>query len=112
MKIYFSDGIYHVFNKSISNFKIFNNSGEYLRFINLLDYYNDSSLKKSFSKFINNNNNFFINLLLPKEGAPLKLIAYCVMPDHFHLIIKILSSNYLSKYLSNVQNHISHYTYN
>lgn len=100
----FKQGEYfHIFNKSIANFGIFKFDKNKERFLQTLDYYNNTQSKPSLSVFLRNNN-YSPNLLLPKSNAIVKFIAYCIMPDHYHLLIKILIENYLSKYINDVEN--------
>jgi len=44
--------IYHVFNKSIAEYKIFNNDPEFLRMINVICYYQSEKPGIKFSDFI------------------------------------------------------------
>ena len=37
------------------------------------------------------------------------LLAYCIMPDHYHLLVKIQSESMFSKYMSNLENSYSRY---
>ena len=43
--------VYHVVNKSIAAFKIFNNDSEFLRMMMAFCYYRESSLKVKLSEF-------------------------------------------------------------
>ena len=105
---FYDDSFYHVFNKSISNFRIFSKSENGLRFIDTLDYYNDLKTKLSLSVYLRKNS-LNTNLLIPKDNSIAKIIAYCIMPDHYHLLVKIIYANKFSMYLSNVENSFSRY---
>lgn len=48
-------------------------------------------------------------IFLMPTNPILKFIAYSIMPDHYHILIRILSSNALSKYISDVENSFSRY---
>lgn len=96
---------YHVFNKSIANFGIFKNSNNALRFIEILDYYNNINLKKRYSLVKKRKKYKYENILYVKEDSVCKFLAYCIMPDHYHLLIKILSTSIpIFKYISDVEN--------
>jgi putative transposase len=95
---------YHVFTRSIADYKVFNNQGEFKRMRQLIKYYSvDTEIK--FSDFMSlklvNNIGFekgFETLL--KDNKPLvRIIAYCLMPTHIHLVLKQLVLNGLSKYI-------------
>lgn len=108
--IFPSGEIFHICNKSIANYGIFKDLNNAQRFINVLDYYNSKLILKSFSHFLLKNKNFKCeSLLYPKEQSYVKFIAYCIMPDHYHLLIKILNKNYLSKYIGDLENSFSKY---
>lgn len=109
MKNYFyQDSLYHVFNKSIANFGIFSKSENSLRFINTLGYYNDSKTKVSLSTYLRNNS-LNTDLLIPEDNLIAKIISYCIMPDHYHLLVKVIIADKFSKYINNTENSYSRY---
>ena len=104
----YQGNIIHVFNKSIAGFKIFSDFDNSQRFINALDYYNNINHPLPYSSFLKSEPDFFQeNLLYDKENSLIKFISYSIMPDHYHLLIKILQDNILSKYMSDVENSYS-----
>ena len=99
--------IYHICNKSIANFGIFNDIKNGYRFLYTLDYYNNQLVKTSFSDYINIKGSYeYDNVLFPRENSYLKFLGFCIMPDHYHLLVKILISDF-SKYISKVENSYS-----
>jgi putative transposase len=99
--------ILHVFNKSIANFRIFYNQNDAQRFLSSLHYYNTSDVKISLSSFLRKNKDYCPSVFYPKDNPILKFIAYCIMPDHYHLLIKISRNTPISKYMSDVENSYS-----
>ncbi len=104
-----SPAIFHVFNKSIANYGIFKDPKNSQRFIEVLDYYNNTNIKKKFSLAKTNKEYLYQNLLLFKKDSLLKFLSFCIMPDHYHLLIKILIDNCLSKYINDVENSFTRY---
>lgn len=104
MKKIFEGDIVHVFNKSIANYGIFNNQDNSNRFIQILDYYNNLDYKVNLATYLKNNPDYSPQLLNNKEKPLIKFLAYCIMPDHYHLLVKILEENCLSKYINNIEN--------
>ena len=103
--------IFHVCNKSIANFGIYKDPKNISRFLKAIDYLNNTKKNLSLTKYlrsIKNKKNQF-NLLIPKPNQIVKIIAYCLMPDHYHLLIKLLKDNSLSKYISDLENSFSRY---
>lgn len=105
---------YHIFTRSIADFKIFNDDIEFLRMQQLIQYYQmDNYLK--FSKFIEldicQQKGFYNALdIISKEKEELvQIISYCLMPTHIHLTLKQLTANGISKYTSNILNGYTRY---
>ncbi|NQT28386.1 MAG: transposase [Candidatus Omnitrophica bacterium] len=102
--------VYHILSKSIAEFKIFRNNVEYERISNALKYYKIESTPLRFSLFleIKNKERFFEKHFV-KERNIVKIIAYCFMPTHMHLILKQLKPNGISIFMSNVCNSYTRY---
>jgi putative transposase len=103
------DKIYHVCNKSIAGFGIFKNKYNCNRFLYALDYYNNVHVWTSLSQVIKRKTYQYNNIIFKKTDSLIKIIAYCIMPDHYHLIFKITSSNSVTKYINDVENSYSRY---
>lgn len=109
-KNYFRENTFwHLCNKSISNFGIFKDPSNSRRFIEVLDYYNNSNFKVKYSLAIKNNIYSYNNLLIPKNDSFIKILTYCIMPDHYHLVLKILKRDILSKYINDIENSYTHF---
>lgn len=92
VKVYIEDGYYHVYNRGVEKRKIFLDDLDYRVFLHLLKYYLSPPKPESLHPLAN---------LTPMPGLALKrprplknlnkeveLLAYCLMPNHFHLLIK------------------------
>jgi putative transposase len=90
---------YHIFNKSIAGFKIFNFEKECERMLDMIRYYQWSDLPCSFAQFLRLDQvkkiGFEYSLVsLSHENQKLvEIIAYCLMPTHVHFIVKQLVDN-------------------
>lgn len=106
--------IYHIFNKSIAGFKIFNNEAEYSRIIAILRYYQIAKPIR-FSDFVRfnriNENNLedFLRKHLKDKDRIVDIIAYCIMPTHIHLILRQLKGKGISIFMSNILNSYARY---
>jgi putative transposase len=100
--------VYHVFNKSIADFKIFNNDFEFLRMFAAIRYYQIEKPPLKFSKFVRKHKENLSNFLHDKEKI-VQIIAYCLMPTHIHLILKQLKENGISIFMSNILNSYARY---
>ena len=109
-KSYFKENtIWHLCNKSIANFGIYKDPNNSQRFIEVSDYYNNINCKIRYSYTIRKKLYKYQNLLIPKNDSIIKVLSYCIMPDHYHLVIKILESDVLSKYINDIENAFTHY---
>jgi putative transposase len=106
-----ADGCYyHIFNKSIDGFEIFRYSINAVRFIQLMNYYNNQNKKISFAHYIRNQANYkFDNWYEPNDNTVAKIIAFCVMPTHYHLMIQAANAEMVSKYISDLENSYSRF---
>lgn len=101
-------GVYHICNKSIANYGIFKHPHEAKRLIYTLDYYNNSIRQIRLSIALEKKRYKYENLLFPKVDSPLKFLAYCIMTDHYHILVRSPRS-ILSKYISDVENSFTRY---
>lgn len=104
--------VYHVMNKSIERYVIFNNETEYLRMQRLIQYYQieDPPMRFSYfmtwwkdkSKLLNERDN-------QNKEKLIRVIAYCLMPTHIHLVLEELKDKGISIYVNRVLNSYSRY---
>lgn len=106
---FYSDCFYHVFNRSIANFRIFNKKENKQRFLELIDYYNQIGPLTKYSIALKLNKYQYVNCLYPKKNALVKIVSFCIMPDHYHLLLKSLKEEALSKYISDIENSFTRY---
>jgi len=105
---------YHVFTRSIADYRVFNNQDEFERMWRLLKYYSVNTEIK-FSDFMAlklvNNIGFdkSFEKLLKGQDPLVQIIAYCLMPTHIHLILKQLVPNGISKYIKIVLDSYTRY---
>lgn len=102
-------GMYHICNKSIANFGIFQSEFNAQRFLETVDCYNKIHVWTSFSQALKNNNYEYSNIIFPKEDPIIKFLSYCIMPDHYHLLIKVLINYSIAKYLNDIENSYTRY---
>jgi putative transposase len=98
---------YHVYNRGVDKRVIFSNDYDYQRFILLLHVLNTNKNLK-IRDLIKENS--FDELLKIKNEDPIVAIgAYCLMPNHFHLLITPLVDNGISKFMLKLQTSYSMY---
>ncbi|MCF7916806.1 MAG: transposase [Candidatus Omnitrophica bacterium] len=105
--------IYHVFNRSIANFKIFKDDLCYWRIINVIRYYQREKPATKFSDFIktidSHENNSYIDIPFFRSQNLVDIVAYCIMPTHIHLVLKQLQDKGISIFVNNIFNSYTRY---
>lgn len=104
------EGIYHVMNKSIAGYQIFNTPGDYERMRKMLRYFSFTSSLPKFSQFLKMKEietvgfNNFLTQIAEGSDQHVQFIAYCFMPTHIHLVLKQLTENGISAFMGNLLN--------
>lgn len=90
-KIIFTEyNVYHIINRGVAHAPIFINLRDYLRFIELIEYYQYApDLKFSIYKTLSTERRHDYFYTWKKENEPLvEIHAFALMPNHFHLLLK------------------------
>ncbi|PIZ00793.1 hypothetical protein COY62_01055 [bacterium (Candidatus Howlettbacteria) CG_4_10_14_0_8_um_filter_40_9] len=104
IKEYVKDGIYHVYNRGINKQNIFLDGRDYATFLFYLKLYLqdpeklkdiDPQKRKSLVR-----KNFFGNI---------ELLCYCLMPNHFHLLIKQKGERDIAEFMKSLGTNYSMY---
>lgn len=109
--------IYHIFNKSIAGFKIFNSQNHYARIMAAIRYYQIQKPPLKFTRFINLSQNekdkidkkLFNRTTNTDKSKLVRIVAYCIMPTHLHLILEQLEDEGISTYMNNLLNSYTRY---
>lgn len=109
---FISNQVYHVFNRSIACLPIFIEKSDYRRVLSLINYYRFSkpSLRFSHYKRLSAKQKMeFEKSFMVNESSMLEILAYCIMPNHFHFLLKPKVDNAVSDFMRNLQNSYSKY---
>lgn len=102
-----SDSYYHIYNRCVPEIsRIFSSDHDYKRFLNALNFY-----------LYRNSLSFAQYQDLPKHRLDLRglgdrrvrLLAYVIMPNHFHLLLKPKNPAEVSCFLSDITNSYARY---
>jgi putative transposase len=83
--------IYHVYNRGVDKRKVFLNTRDYQRFVDGLIIFNTKERIASHS--------FGTKKSFKDENALVNIMAYCLMPNHFHLLLEQRTENGIAKYI-------------
>ncbi|OGY67554.1 MAG: hypothetical protein A3H63_00835 [Candidatus Harrisonbacteria bacterium RIFCSPLOWO2_02_FULL_45_10c] len=90
-----SDQIYHIYNRGVEKRKIFLEDEDYLRFIENLYEFNDelSALNKYYRQ------PYEIGSRNKEREILVEILAFCLMPNHFHLFIRQKNGSGISRFI-------------
>ena len=98
-------GIYHVLNRGVDKRKIFLGDSDYLRFIDDLCGFNDANssvrifnLQRRKSSSNVRRRSEIADSDKPKE-LMVEMLAFCLMPNHYHLLIKSKSESSIPEFI-------------
>lgn len=97
-----SGGTYHVYNRGVDKRIIFQDDADRVRFLNGLALFNDHGRRKNYS----------IKLIkTARVGDPpcVEVVAYCLMPNHFHLMLRQRVCGGVSEFMGRLGNGYTKY---
>jgi putative transposase len=103
---------YHVYNRGVEGRPTYTSIREYRRFLNLISYYRFQDPPTSFSNFKNypkETRTKVMNDLKRKHKPLVEIINYCLMPNHFHLLLNQTEPDGISNFMSKLQNGYTKY---
>lgn len=104
---FFSSGyFYHVFNRGVEKRSIFLDRKDYLRFLETLDFYRLSPTPVKLSDFRRNKGKYNKSI---DQNELVKILCYCLMPNHYHLLVQQLNENGISTFLRKLSDSYTKY---
>jgi putative transposase len=107
-----SEQIYHVFNRGIERRSIFTTKREYQRSLDLVNFYRHADLPIKYSKLHQKdveNRQEILDEIIKRKNVLVEIYAYCLMPNHFHFLVKQVKTNGISTFISNFTNSYTKY---
>lgn len=101
---FLNQNFYHIFNRGVEKRKIFSSSRDFERFIETAYYYQFSGPKPKFSTYARFRKKDFSN-----NPKIVEIICYCLMPNHFHLLLRQLQEDGIKEFISKVSNSYTKY---
>jgi len=110
--IFVNTEIYHVYNRSIAGQPIFKNDRTNTRAVEVFSYYRYNNPPLRFSHLPRlkpeEKSKYFKNLE-SKNGKQVEILAYSLMPNHYHLLLKQISDNGIPTFTGTFQNSYAKY---
>lgn len=104
IKTYAPNGYYHVYNRGVEKRRIFEDREDYQTFLKYLQIYltpaSVLTTQKPLPRF---------NLLSKNLAQEVRLMCFCLMPNHFHLLLKQVTRDGITKLMRQISTAYSMY---
>lgn len=110
--VFANDEIYHVFNRGIDKRPTFTNKTELNRAMLTLDLYRFSELPIRLSKILTlplDERTQIIDNIRKESNKLVEIICFCLMPNHFHFLLRQKIENGISIFAANFTNSYTKY---
>ncbi len=97
-------GIYHIFNRGVDKRAIFLDEQDYRIFLYYLYIY-----LTPLDKVLKRYHDLPLRLFNKNVSKKVDLLAYCLMPNHFHFLIRAKEKNGISQFMKQLSNAYTHY---
>ena len=92
---------YHIYNRGVDKRKIFLEDQDYYRFIHDLFEFNDLDAAINLGRRFNERGSTSIKTT-KKRKKLVEIMCFCLMPNHFHLILKQIREHGITKFMHKV----------
>ena len=103
---------YHVFNRGVARQPIFSLRHDYQQALLAIEYYRFSKPPIKLSRFktlAQGEKNKLMSSLNQDHPKLTKIISYCLMPNHFHLLLRQVADDGISKFVGQLSNSYTRY---
>lgn len=106
-----NDQIYHVYNRGVERRDVFTNKRDYYRALETLKYYRFANLPVKLSRYLTLPQEEKLKLManIGNDDKLVEIIAFCLMPNHFHFLLKQKLENGISTFTANFTNSYTKY---
>ncbi|PIS15883.1 hypothetical protein COT62_01330 [Candidatus Roizmanbacteria bacterium CG09_land_8_20_14_0_10_41_9] len=110
--IFVNGGFYHIFNKTLDKRDLFQLKEMSQIFLHLMVYYRSCSSRIRFSHYRRlplPTRKMIDKKIRNKKNYKVEILAYCLMPNHFHFLLKQKRNNGVIRFMSDTVNSITRY---
>lgn len=104
LRNFYENGVYHVYNRGVEKRNIFLDEQDYKMFLYYLFIY-----VYPLEKVLRRYPTLPIRLYSKNLATKVEILAFCLMPNHFHLLIKQTTASGVTKLLKQVTNAYTEY---
>lgn len=110
--VFQNNDYYHIYNKTIDRRNVFATDMIAREFITTFLYYRSIKSHLRYSKYKLLDSSLQDNLwrqVICKKYFRVQIVAYCIMPNHYHFLIKQVRDNGIVTFMANILNSITRY---
>lgn len=107
-----NDQYYHIYNRGVASSPTFSFKKDYERFLLCLSYYRFDNLPSRLSRLLQLDKDEREKIVLGLKKTDHKivdLIAFCLMPNHFHLLLKQVKDGGVSRFMKQITDSYTRY---
>ena len=100
--VFVSEHYFHIFNRGVASQPVFITKRDYERFLTTLNYYQFYDPPLRLSKLLQlskETRESYLSEMYAKKNKIVEVVAYCFMPNHFHLLLKQAREGGISRFL-------------
>lgn len=116
IKIYLENGYYHIYNRGVNKSNIFSDKQDYSVFLSYLKTYLSPQKTDHLSRIIANPKSSPVDkdlaireLRLNNFHQKIQLLTYCLMPNHFHLLVRQSKKTHMTSFMKSFMGRYSAY---
>lgn len=95
-----TDGFYHIYNRGVEKRQVFLDNSDYFRFIHDLFEFNDEAYAQNIYYKLPSLKSYEVQpRKISKRKLLVEIIAFCLMPNHFHLLLRQNADNGIVKFM-------------
>lgn len=107
---------YHIYNRGVDKWRIFDNDKDYIRFLISVREFNNFEISGSLYSKNNKTKNKVkkgskipIGSLVPSDTPLIEIISYCLLPNHYHFMLKQITENGMAKFFHKLNTGYTNY---
>lgn len=103
---------YHIYNRGVAHQPVFSSSTDYDRLLLSFSYYRYNNLPLRLSKLLQAPREEREKIIAGLEAAhdlTVDIVAFCLMPNHIHILLKQVSEGGISKFMKQVTDSYTRY---
>lgn len=101
-----NESFYHVYNRGVEKRIVFQSVKDYQRFLETLNFYRFHPTPRKLSTHLKFDSPPSKNLI---QKQLVKIVCFCLMPNHFHLLIQQLNENGISEFIRRILDSYTRY---